>query len=59
MSGTEAHCIDYEDKVQSVTDTDNEFTECETPRKKLQSIAISPVSLHAFMKTLKNNISKA
>ena len=59
MSETEAHCIDYEDKVQSVTDTDNEFTECETPRKKLQSIGISPTSLHAFMKTLKSNISEA
>ena len=44
---TETHCIDDEDKVQSVTDTDNEFTECQTPRKKLQSIGISPVSLHA------------
>ena len=59
MSETEAHCIDYEDKVKSVTDTDNEFTECETPRKKLQSIGISPASLHAFMKTLKSNISEA
>ena len=45
--------------VQSVTDTSNEFTECQTPRKKLQSIGISPVSLHAFMKTLKSNISEA
>ena len=27
--------------------------------KKLQSIGISPVSLHAFMKTLKSNISEA
>ena len=53
------HCIDNQDKVQSVTDTDNEFTECQTPRKKLQSIGISPVSLHAFMKTLKSNISEA
>ena len=59
MSETEAHCIDYEDKVQSVTDTDNEFTECETPNKKLQSIGISPLKLHVFMKTLKNNISEA
>ena len=50
------HCIDDQDKFQSVTDTDHEFTECQTPRKKLQSIAISPVSLHAFIKTLKNNI---
>ena len=55
----QTHCIDDEDKVQSVTDTDNEFTECQTPRKKLQSIGISPVSLHAFTKTLKGNISEA
>ena len=55
----QTHCIDDQDKVQSVTDTDNEFTECQTPRKKLQSIGISPVSLHAFIKTLKSNISKA
>ena len=32
---TRTHCNDDEDKVQSVTDTDNEFTECQTPRKKL------------------------
>ena len=29
-----------------------------SPRKKLQSIGISPVSLHAFMKTLQRNISE-
>ena len=52
-------CIDDRDKFQSVKDTDNEFTECQTPRKKLQSIGILPVSLKAFMKTLKNNISEA
>ena len=40
-------CIDDQDKFQSVKDTDNEFTECQTPRKKLQSIGISPVTLHA------------
>ena len=34
-------CIDDQDKFQSVKDTDNEFTECQTPRKKLQSIGIS------------------
>ena len=51
--------IDDEDEFQSVKDTDNEFTECQKPRKKLQSIGISPVSLHAFMKTLKNIISEA
>ena len=39
-----------------VKDTDSEFTECQTPRKKFQSIGISPVSLHAFTKTLKSNI---
>ena len=55
----QTHCIDDQDKVQSVKDTDNEFTECQTPKKKLQSIGISPVSLHAFMKTLKSNISEA
>ena len=42
-----------------VKDTDKEFTECQTPRKKFQLIGISPVSLHAFMKTLKSNISEA
>ena len=52
-------CIDYQDKFEPVKDTDNELTECQTPRKKLQSIGISSVSLHAFMKTLKSNISEA
>ena len=46
------HCIDDQDKFQFVTDTGNEFTECQTSRKKLQSTGISPVSSHAFMKTL-------
>ena len=55
----QTHCIDDQDKVKSVTDTDSEFTECQTPRKRLQSIGVSPVSLHAFMKTLKRDISKA
>ena len=52
-------CIDDQDKFQSVEDTDNEFTECQTPRKKLPSIGISPVSLHTFKKTLKSNILEA
>ena len=52
-------CIDDQDKFQSVKDTDNELTECQTPRKKLHLIDISPISLHAFMKTLKSNISEA
>ena len=30
-----------------------------TPRKKFQSIGISPVSLHASVKTLNSNISEA
>ena len=55
----QTYCIDDQDKFQSVADTDNEFTECQTPRKKLQSVGISPASLHAFMKTLKSNISEA
>ena len=42
-----------------VKDTGNEFTECQTPRKKFQSIGISPANLHAFTKTLKSNISEA
>ena len=47
-----------QDKFQSATDIDNELTECKTPRKMLQSVGISPVSLQAFMKTLKSNISE-
>ena len=55
----QSQCVDDKNKFQFVTDNDNEFTECQTPRKKLQSIDISPVSLHVFMKTLKSNISEA
>ena len=50
------HCIDDRDEFQSVTVTDNEFTECQTTRKKPQSIDILLVNLHAFIKTLKSNI---
>ena len=49
----------HQDKFRSLTDTDNEFTECQASRKKLQLIGISLVSLHAFTKTLKSNISEA
>ena len=55
----QTRCIDDQDKFESVTDTDNKFTECQTPRKKLQSIGISLVSLHVFTKTFKSNISVA
>ena len=55
----QTHCIDDQDTLQSVADTDNELTECQTRRKKLQSTGISLVSLHASMKTLKSNISEA
>ena len=62
----QTHCIDDQDKFQSVTDANNEFIEYQTPRKKLQSIGISPVSFHASMKfhasfhaTLKSNILEA
>ena len=55
----QTHCIDDQDIFQSITGTGNEFIECQTTRKKLQSIGISPVSLQAFMKTLKSNISEA
>ena len=59
FSQRQTHYIDDQDKFQSVTDTDKEFTECQTPRKKLQPTGISPLSLYAFMKTLKSNISEA
>ena len=36
----ESHCIDDQNKFQSVTDTGSEFTEYQTPRKNLQSIGI-------------------
>ena len=55
----QAKCIDDKDKFQSVKNTGSEFTECQTPKKKLQLIGISPVSLHTFMKTLKINILEA
>ena len=56
---TGTKCIDHQYKFQSVKDTDNEFTEFQTPKKNLQSIGISPVTLHAFMKNSKSNISEA
>ena len=45
---TQTHCIDGDDNVQFVTDSDNEFTQYQTARKKLQSTGISPVSSHAL-----------
>ena len=44
-------CIDDQDKFRSVADANNEL--------KIQSVGISPVSLHGSMKTLKSNISEA
>ena len=41
----QTHCIDDQDKFQSVTDTDND-------------IGISTVNLHVFMKTSKSDISE-
>ena len=55
----QTNCMEDQDKFQSVKVTDNEFTECQTPTKKLQSIGISPVSLHALMKTLNGKTSEA
>ena len=46
-------------KFNVVTDTENEFTKCQTPRKILQLIDISPISSNSFMKTLKSDISGA
>ena len=45
--------------MSHVCDFNNELTDCQSPRKKLQSIVISPVSLNALMKTLKSDISEA
>ena len=75
MLETEIDCIEDENKSQSVKDTEDKFTECQTPRKKLQSMAYSPVSLHAIpqhnritdakmklykvMNTIKSNIPEA
>ena len=72
---TKTYFIDDKDKVKSVTDTNNEFTECQPPRKKLQQVGISSVSLHPVpqhsritnikikldkvMNTLKSDISEA
>ena len=55
----QTHCFDDQDKFQPVKDIDNEFTEYQTLRKKLQSIGISPVRLHAFTKNSKSNFSEA
>ena len=56
----QAHCIDDQDKVQSVTDTDNEFTECQTPRKSSNQLAFNlSAYTHSFMETLKSDISEA
>ena len=46
-------------EFQSVTDTENEFTEWQKPRKKLQSTDISLVNLYVSMKTSNSNISEA
>ena len=54
----QTHCIDNQNKLQSVADTDNEFTDTNT-KENLQLIGISPVNLHAFMKTLTCDISEA
>ena len=55
----QTHCLDDQDKVLPVTDTDNELTVCQTPGEKLHWLGISFVSLQAFMKTLKSDISEA
>ena len=42
-------CIDDQDKFQSVKDTYNEFTEGQTPRKKLQSIGSNHLSAYTHL----------
>ena len=46
ISQRQTYCIDDQDKFECVTDIDN-------------VTGILPFSLHAFMKTLKSNISEA
>ena len=46
VSKRQTYCIDDQDKFQSVTDTDDEFIEFQTPRQKLQLIGISLATLH-------------
>ena len=56
------HCIDDQDKFQSVTDTGNKFTECQTPRKKLQStgnLLQSTCKTTCIYENFKSNISEA
>ena len=54
------HCVDDQDKSQSITDTGNEFTECQTPRKKLQSGSWHFIcKLTRIYENFKSNISEA
>ena len=55
----EYDCINDLHKVQSITDTGNEFTECKHQGKSSNHLAVWPVSLQAPMKTLKSDISEA
>ena len=59
FSQRQTHCIDDQNKFQSVTDTDNEITECQTPRKMLQSIGISPCQLTYIYENFKEQYSEA
>ena len=44
----QTHCIDDQGKVQSVTATDNEFTQCQTPRKNSNQLAFH-LSAHTHL----------
>ena len=54
----QTHCIDDQDKFQSVTGTDNEFTECQTPKKASINQHFT-CQLTRILKILKSNISEA
>ena len=42
----QTHCIDDQDTFQSIKDTDNEFTECQTPSKSFNQF-VFPLSAYS------------
>ena len=42
----QTHCIDDQDTFQSIKDTNNEFTECQTPSKSFNQL-VFPLSAYS------------
>ena len=55
----QTHCIDDQDKIQSVTDTDNEFTERQNTREKTPINLHFPCQLTRIYENFKESISEA